>query len=154
MLPAVPSTRPRRNMSLAAASTAASGLSTNLMISLLLASAEGQHLRVDDVRGRASGQERVEAVGDDLRLPGLSVPRGPADVRREDDVGHAHQRVIGREPFADEVVQPGGGDLAAAQGVDEGVGVVQLGPGGVEEDHAVAHGGELRRRRSCRRSPR
>ena len=104
--------------------------------------------------GRASGQERLEAVGDDLRLPGLSVPRGPADVRRQDDVGHAGQRVIGWEPFADEVVKTGCGHLAAAQRVDEGVGVVQLGPGGVEEDHAVAHGGELPERRSCRRSRR
>jgi hypothetical protein len=42
------------------------------------------------------------------------------------------------------VVKTGCGHLAAAQRVDEGVGVVQLGPCGVEEDHAVAHGGELR----------
>src|SRR6202035_2386762 len=72
-----------------------------------------------------------------------SVPRGPADVWSQDDVAHTDQRVIGGQPFADEVVQAGGGHLAATQRVDQRVGVVQLGPGGVEEDRTVAHGREL-----------
>ena len=42
-----------------------------------------------------------------------------------------------------EVVEPGGRHLARPQGVDQCVGVVELGPGRVEEDHPVAHGGEL-----------
>ncbi|CFR82214.1 Uncharacterised protein [Mycobacterium tuberculosis] len=61
----------------------------------------------------------------------------------EDDIGHAHQRVIGRQPFTGEVVQAGGGQLAATQGVDERIGVAQLGPGGVEKHRTVAHGREL-----------
>ena len=134
MLPAVPSTSPRRSMSLAAASTAASASSTNLM---------RQHLRVDDMGGRSAGQQRFQVVGDHLRLARLGVPRGTTDVRGEHDVGHRHQRVVGGQVFADEVVEPGAGQLAAAQGVDQGVGVVQLGAGGVEEDDAVAHGREL-----------
>ena len=93
--------------------------------------------------GRASGQQRLEAVGDDVRLPGLGVAGGAADVRCQHDVGHARQRVIGWQPLADEVVETGCRQLAAAQRVDERVGVVQLGPGGVEVDRAVAHRGEL-----------
>ncbi len=133
-------------MSLAAASTAASGLSTNL----IGASTSGLTIWV----GVPSGQQRFEVVGDHLRLPRLSVPRGPADVRRQHHVGHADQRMVDRQPFAVEVVQARRGHLAAAQRVDERVGVVQLGAGGVEEDHAVAHGRELLgadHARRCRR---
>ena len=93
----------------------------------------------------------LEAVGDHLRLPCLSVPRGPADMGREHDVGHARERMVGGQPFADEVIQARGADLAAAQRVDERVGVVQLCPSGVEEHYAVAHRRELRRRRSSPR---
>ncbi len=51
--------------------------------------------------------------------------------------------MVGRQPFTDEVVDAGGRNLAAAQRVNQRVGVVQLGPGGVEEDDPVAHGREL-----------
>lgn len=78
--------------------------------------------------GPVAGQQCAQVVGDHPRLPGLGVPGGPADVGGEDDIGHAHQRVIGRQPFTGEVVQAGGGQLAATQGVDERIGVVQLGP--------------------------
>ena len=93
--------------------------------------------------GLLAGQQRFQVVGHHLGLPRLSVPRRPADVGREHHIGHSDQRVIGRQPFADEVVQARGSHLAAAQRLDEGVGVVQLSAGAVEEDDAVAHGREL-----------
>ena len=39
--------------------------------------------------------------------------------------------------------RPAAATLPLLQGGDQRVGVVQLGAGGVEEDHAVAHRGEL-----------
>ena len=92
---------------------------------------------------RSTGQQRFEVVGNHLSLARLSVPRGSADVWREHHIGHRYQRVVGRQPFPDEVVQARGGHLAVAQRVDERVGVMQLSPGAVEEDDAVAHGREL-----------
>ena len=62
---------------------------------------------------------------------------------REHDVGHARQRVIGGQPFADEVVEPCSAHLAVVQRIDQRVGVVQLSACGVEEDDAGAHRGEL-----------
>jgi xylulokinase len=47
-------------------------------------------------------------------------------MRREHHVGHARQRVVRREPFADEMVQARSGHLAATESVDERVGVMQL----------------------------
>ena len=86
----------------------------------------------------------LEAVGDHLRLPGLSVPRGPADVRRQHDVGHARQRMVGGQPFADEVVQAGGGRPCRLRRASTRASVsCSWALRGVEEDHAVAHGCEL-----------
>jgi hypothetical protein len=42
------------------------------------------------------------------------------------------------------MIQPGGRDLAALQCGDQRIGVVQLGPRGIEEHHAAAHLCELR----------
>ena len=57
------------------------------------------------MRRRSSRQEGLEVVGDHLRLPGLSVPRGPADVGCQDHVRQRRQRVIDRKPFPDEMVE-------------------------------------------------
>ena len=51
---------------------------------------------------RSTGQQRFQVVGHHRGLSRLSVPRGSADVWREHNIGHSNQRVIGRQPFADE----------------------------------------------------
>ena len=55
----------------------------------------------------------------------LGVPRRAADVRREHDVVHRAERVVGRKVLADEVVEAGARDLAGAERRDERVRVVQ-----------------------------
>ena len=48
-----------------------------------------------------------------------------ADVRREHDVVHRAQRMVGGEVLALEVVEAGAGEVARLQRGDERVGVVQ-----------------------------
>src|SRR5437867_10582006 len=88
MLPAVPSTRPLRSMSLAAASTAFCASGTVLIGAEL---SSGKHLRVDDVSRAFAGQQPFEVVGHHLGLPGLDVVGRATDVGREHDVVHGDE---------------------------------------------------------------
>ena len=63
------------------------------------------------------------------------------------------QRMVDGQGLALEVVEAGGRHLAGPQGGHQGVGVVEGGPGRVEEDHPVAHGGELLGADHARSSP-
>ena len=58
----------------------------------------------------------------------------------EHHVRHPDQGMVGREVLADEVIEAGAGEVSMAQGRNQGVGVVQLRPSGVEVHGAGAHG--------------
>ena len=61
---------------------------------------------------------------------------------RQDDLGERGQRMVRGQVLALEVVQARRADFARGQRGHQGVGVVDLGPGRVQEDDAVAHFGE------------
>src|SRR5207245_10289346 len=90
MLPAVPSTRPVRSMSLAAASTAFCASGTVLIGAQL---SLRQDLRVDDVLRALARQEPLEVVGHHLGLPRLHVVGRATDVGREHDIVHGDERM-------------------------------------------------------------
>src|SRR5262245_59969636 len=101
MFPEVPSTRPSASICFAVASTA-SGV-------VVGESATVQHLRVGQVGRHFAPHQRGQPLGHEQGVVGLGVVGGPAYVGREHDVGHPHQRVVGGERLALEVVEAGGG---------------------------------------------
>src|SRR5205085_2293112 len=107
MLPEVPSTRPSASMRLAAASTA-----SRVVVGEVLVSATLEDLRVGQVGGHLAAQQRGEPLGDEGGVVRLGVVGGPADVRGEEHVGHADQRVVEGQGLALEVIEGGGGEVA------------------------------------------
>ena len=131
-LPAVPATRPLSSISWAAASTAS-----------WVGRAHVEHLRVGAVDGALAGEQAGDVVGHQRRVVRLGVVGGAPDVRRQHDVGHGLQRVVGRQVLALEVVEPGAAEVARRQRGGQGVDVVEGGPGRVQVDRARLHAGEL-----------
>ena len=95
--------------------------------------------------------------GDDL-LGGLHagavlrLGRRGAEVRRDDDVGVAEQRVVG-DRLAREDVERGAGDLAGVERRLERLVDDQLAAGAVDDPHAVLALARTPRRRASRASP-
>ena len=78
--------------------------------------------------GFSPREDARDVVGDELRVVRFGVVGRAADVRRQHDVRHRDERMIGREVLALEVVEAGAAEVARLQRRDERVGVVQHRP--------------------------
>src|SRR4051794_34851472 len=104
MLPDVPSTNPSASIFFAAASTA-SGVVVGETIVSASATSPTVHLRVGQVRRRLASGQGVQTLGHQEGVVRLHVVGGAAYVRGEDHVRHGHERVVGGERLAFEVVE-------------------------------------------------
>jgi len=65
---------------------------------------------VDDVAERLAGEEAPAVVEQDVEPPVVKEGAVPGGVRRDEDARHRPQRMVGRQRFLLEDVEPGAGD--------------------------------------------
>src|SRR5579863_3391680 len=69
--------------------------------------------------------------------------RAERGMRRQRDIVHARQRIVGLQRLGVKHIEPGMADAAGAQRIDEGRLIDQAGAGGIDENHAGFHRCEL-----------
>ena len=96
---------------------------------------------IDDVL-RGAGEKGAEVIGDGEEETLACGAGGPCEVRGDEAVGDAEERVVRGRGFGGEDVEGGGGDGVVAEGGGEGGFVDERAAGGVDEEGGGFHGGE------------